>query len=66
MMEPDFMHEGDFQIPSEEAFIEAVTGGGYDAIVCDERLRTALPRSMRDMIIDFPHFAVSGRLIEED
>jgi len=66
MMEPDFMREGDFQIPGEEAFIEAVTGGGYDAIVCDERLRTALPRPFRDIIVDFPHFAVSGRLIEED
>ena len=66
MTEPDFMREGDFQIPGEEAFIGAVTSGGYDAIVCDERLRTALPRDFRDRIVDFPHFAVSGRLIEED
>ena len=65
MMEPEYMREGDFPIPSEEAFVEAVESGGYDAIVCDERLRTALPRSMRDGIFDFPHFAVSGRLIEE-
>ena len=66
MTEPDFMREGDFPIPGEEAFIETVAGGGYDAIVCDERLRTALPRSYRDRIVDFPHFAVSGRLIGED
>ena len=66
MMEPDYMREGDFRIASEDAFIKAVANGGYDAIVCDERLRTALPRDFRDRIVDFPHFAVSGRLIEEN
>ena len=65
MMEPEFMHENDFQIESEEAFIEAVLSGGYDAIVCDSRLRVALPRTQDFNIIDFPHFAVSGRLLEE-
>ena len=65
MMEPDFMREGDFRIESEEAFIEAVVNGGYDAIVCDARLRTALPRTQDFRIIDFPHFAVSGRLPDE-
>ena len=65
MMEPEFMHENDFQIESEEAFIESVTNGGYDAIVCDSRLRTALPRTQNFHIIDFPHFAVSGRLLDE-
>jgi len=65
MMTPELMREGDFHIESEEAFIESVANGGYDAIVCDERLRVALPRSLRDSVVDFPHFAVSGRLIEE-
>ena len=65
MMEPDFMRENDFHIESEEAFIEAVGDGGYDAVVCDIRLRTALPRKQVFHIIDFPHFAVSGRLLDE-
>ena len=39
--------------------------GGYDAIVCDNRLRVALPRTQAFHIIDFPHFAVSGRLLDE-
>ena len=65
MMEPEFMRDGDFCIESEEAFIEAVVNGGYEAIVCDERLRTALPRKVAFHIVDFPHFAVSGRLIDE-
>ena len=65
MLEPEFMHENDFRIESEEAFIEAVAGGGYDAVVCDVRLRTALPRTQAFHIIDFPHFAVSGRLLDE-
>ncbi|MBP5586846.1 MAG: nitrogenase molybdenum-iron protein [Lentisphaeria bacterium] len=65
MMEPEFMRENDFHIESEEAFIEAVANGGYDTIVCDNRLRTALPRSQSFHIIDFPHFAVSGRLLDE-
>ena len=65
MMESDFMRDGDFRIESEEAFIEAVANGGYDAVVCDERLRTALPREKSFRIVDFPHFAVSGRLIDE-
>ena len=65
MMEPEFMRENDFRIESEEAFVEAVANGGYDAIVCDSRLRVALPRTQTFHIIDFPHFAVSGRLLEE-
>ena len=65
MMEPEFMRDGDFRIESEEAFIEAVANGGYDAVVCDRRLRVALPRGRVFDIIDFPHFAVSGRLIDE-
>jgi len=65
MMEPEFMRENDFHIESEEAFIEAVANGGYDAIVCDSRLRFALPRTQDFNIIDFPHFAVSGRLLDE-
>ncbi len=65
MMEPDFMRDGDFRIESEEAFIEAILNGNYDAIVCDSRLRVALPRTQDFNIIDFPHFAVSGRLLDE-
>ena len=65
MMEPEFMRDGDFRIESEEAFIEAIVNGGYDAIVCDSRLRTALPRTQEFHIIDFLHFAVSGRLLDE-
>ena len=65
MMEPEFMREGDFRIESEEAFIEAIVNGGYDALVCDSRLRTALPRTQDFHFIDFPHFAVSGRLLDE-
>ena len=65
MMEPEFMREGDFRIESEEGFIEAILNGGYDALVCDSRLRTALPRAQDFHIIDFPHFAVSGRLLDE-
>jgi nitrogenase molybdenum-cofactor synthesis protein NifE len=65
IMEPDFMRGNDFRIESEESFIEAVSNGGYDAIVCDGRLRVAMPRTQNFNIIDFPHFAVSGRLLEE-
>ena len=60
-----YFHKDDNQIESEEAFIEAVANGGYDAIVCDSRLRVALPRTQDFHIIDFPHFAVSGRLLDE-
>ena len=65
MVEPEFMRENDFRIESEEAFIESVMNGGYDALVCDNRLRAALPRTQAFDIIDFPHFAVSGRLLDE-
>ena len=64
-MEPEFMRANDFRIESEEAFIKAASNGGYDAIVCDNRLRVALPRTQVFDIIDFPHFAVSGRLLDE-
>ena len=65
MMEPEFMRGNDFRIESEEAFIEAILIGGYDTVVCDSRLRVALPRTQSFHIIDFPHFAVSGRLLDE-
>ena len=65
MVDPEFMRENDFRIESEEAFIESVMNGGYDALVCDNRLRAALPRTQAFDIIDFPHFAVSGRLLDE-
>ena len=65
MMDPEYIHDNDFRIESEEAFIEAILNGNYDAIVCDSRLRVALPRDRAFNIIDFPHFAVSGRLLDE-
>ena len=65
MMEPEFMRDGDFRIESEDAFIEAVANGEYDTVVCDSRLRVALPCDRAFDIVDFPHFAVSGRLIDE-
>ena len=65
VMEPDYMRDNDFRIESEDAFIESVTYGGYNAVVCDSRLRVALPRTQSFNIIDFPHFAVSGRLLDE-
>ena len=65
IMEPEYMRGKDFHIESEEAFIESVVNGGYDVIVCDNRLRVALPRTQSFNTIDFPHFAVSGRLLDE-
>ena len=59
------MRGNDFRIESEEAFIEAILSGGYDTVVCDSRLRVALPRTQSFHIIDFPHFAVYGRLLDE-
>lgn len=61
MMYPESMQEGDFHISDEEDFISRVCEGGYDVIIADISLKRSL-RKFKGEFIDFPHFAVSGRL----
>lgn len=54
----------DFRLTGEEQFAAAVRRGGYDVVIGDETLRRALPEFSGEFW-DFPHFAVSGRLVEK-
>lgn len=60
-MNPDNMRKGDFHIADEEDFRERVSAGNYDVIIGDISLKRALS-NYKGEFIDFPHFAVSGRL----
>ncbi len=61
MTNPAYMYEGDFHIAGEEDFYECVSAEHYDVIIGDISLKRAL-RNYKGEFIDFPHFAVSGRL----
>lgn len=63
MLGKDRSRPGDFRLTGEAQFAEAVKSGGYDVIVGDASLRRALPEYSGEFW-DFPHFAVSGRLVE--
>lgn len=61
MMKEELMEEGDFRIRDEEQFVSLVKEGDYDCIIADNYLIRAL-RGFDGKVIDFPHFAVSGRM----
>lgn len=61
MMDKSMMQSTDFHLDDEEQFAEAVYSGGYDVIIADDHLTRAL-RDYNGEVIDFPHFAVSGRM----
>ncbi|MEY8763953.1 MULTISPECIES: nitrogenase component 1 [Clostridium] len=63
MLKDDLKQEGDFRLTDELRFAAAVEDGGYDVIIGDSFLKRAL-RHYHGQFIDFPHFAVSGRLEE--
>jgi nitrogenase molybdenum-iron protein alpha/beta subunit len=62
-LQKEEMRQGDFRLESEAQFASAVQAGGYDTVVADAGLRRAIP-DFRGKFVDFPHFAVSGRMSE--
>lgn len=63
LQENGWKRPDDFQLTGEEQFADAVRRGGYDVVIADKALRRALPEFDGEFW-DFPHFAVSGRLVE--
>lgn len=62
-LDDEWKREGDFQLTGERQLAKAVEDGGYDVVIGDSLLKRAL-RCYRGAFLDFPHFAVSGRLEE--
>lgn len=56
---------GDLRFAAESEFAQAVDEGNYDVIIADTAFRRIVEKSFDNEWIDFPHFAVSGRLLEE-
>lgn len=54
--------DGDTHIGGEDDFRELAENGGFDVIFADNRLRRAA-KGFTGQWVDFPHFAVSGRLM---
>ena len=63
LQENGWKRPDDFLLTGEEQFSDAVRRGGYDVVIADKALRRALPEFDGEFW-DFPHFAVSGRLVE--
>lgn len=63
LLEEPLKRAADFRLTDEEQFSEAVGEGGYDVVIGDKTLRRALP-DFSGEFWDFPHFALSGRLVE--
>lgn len=61
MMNEKYMEQGDFRIADEEELVRRVAEGAYDVIIADKSFKRGL-RDFKGEFIDFPHFAVSGRL----
>ena len=64
-MHEGFTRPGDRKIADEEDLASLVRGGGFDVIAADRAFRKLVPE-FAGRWIDFPHFAVSGTLAEED
>lgn len=57
----ELCRDGDVQLKEEDDFIDMVESGGYDIIFADALFRRAV-RNFSGTYVDFPHFAVSGRM----
>ncbi len=60
-MLPEYMQDNDIHIDDEDALRELILTGGYDTVIADISLKRAV-REYSGRWVDFPHFAVSGRL----
>ncbi len=65
MLDRTLKEEGDMALREEDSFIDLVRDGAYDVILGDGLLQRAVP-DFKGLYIDWPHFAVSGRMWEYD
>lgn len=63
MREKSLEKQGDLFFSDEENFVETVENGNFDVIIGDKLLKRTL-KDFKGEYIDYPHFAVSGRLEE--
>lgn len=63
MMEPSLMLPQDRCLKEEEDLFTLVKEWGADAVIADRNFKKVLP-GFTGTFIDFPHFAVSGRMLE--
>ncbi len=62
---PELAEEGDLHLKGEKQFEEAVREGGFDWIIADRDLSVLVP-DYSGIWLDLPHFAVSGRMREQE
>ena len=66
MQSPDYKEEGDLRLSGEDDLAELVAARNYDLVVADgdiERLLTAV--GYKNTFVDYPSFAVSGRMNDD-
>lgn len=61
MISNEISAEGDIRLKEEDDFEEIVKNGGFDIIIADAALK-ALANGFAGQWIDYPHFALSGRM----
>ena len=62
-MERSLMGNDDFQLREEGSLADAVAGFNADVVIADRNLKKVLA-GFNGSFIDWPHFAVSGRLLD--
>jgi hypothetical protein len=66
MQSPDYMEKNDFRIENEDELYDIAAKGTYDLIIGDSDIKPMLKAARyRGGFIDYPHFAVSGRMFDE-
>ena len=65
--QPEYGKENDGTISGEDAFLELMEREKYEVIIADEDIKRLLATtSFKGEFIDYPEFAVSGRLHEAE
>ena len=60
-----FTPDADYKFDSEEAFRACFEAEEFDVVIADAVLERAVKSVYNGEWIDYPHFAVSGRLLED-
>ncbi len=66
MMNEDYSEENDIRLAGEDELWELAESGKYDVIIADDDIRRLLDAAgFKGRFIPFPHFAISGRTLDE-
>lgn len=66
MQDDDYKESGDIRLSGEDDLWELISEEDYDAVIADEDIKRLLTAAgFKGRFIEFPHFAISGRPLDE-